>query len=113
MSAKAAEHHKKAANVMSKAELIQAIAEAHSDKLTLKDVRGVLESLATVGYKQLRKSGQFLVPGLAKFRVISKPAAKAHKGINPFTKEPMMFKARLARKVLRARPVKAGRDAIA
>jgi DNA-binding protein HU-beta len=101
------------AKLMSKAGLIQAIAEEHSDKLTLKDVKGVLESLATVGYKQLKKSGEFLVPGFAKFRVIKKPATKAHKGINPFTKEPMIFKAKLARKILRARPVKAGRDAIA
>jgi nucleoid DNA-binding protein len=101
------------AKQMSKAGLIQAIAEEHADKLTLKDVKGVLESLTTIGHKQLRKSGEFLLPGFAKFRVIKKPATKAHKGINPFTKEPMMFKAKLARKILRARPVKAGRDAIA
>jgi DNA-binding protein HU-beta len=101
------------AKLMSKAALIQAIVDAHSDKLTRKDVKGVLESLATVGYQQLRKTGEFLVPGFAKFRVIKKPATKEHNGINPFTKEPMIFKAKPARKVLRARPVKAGRDAIA
>ena len=101
------------AKLMSKAGLIQAIADEHSDKLTRQDVKGVLESLATVGYKQLRKSGEFLVPGFAKFRVIKKPATKKHNGINPFTKEPMIFKAKLARNILKARPVKAGRDAIA
>ena len=95
------------AKLMSKAELIQAIADEHSDKLTRQDVKGVLKSLATVGYKQLRKSGEFLVPGFAKFRVIKKPATKKHNGINPFTKEPMIFKAKLARNILRARPVKA------
>jgi DNA-binding protein HU-beta len=99
--------------MQTKSGLIQAIAEQHSDKLTRKDVRGVLESLATIGYKQLRKSGEFLVPGFAKFRVIKKPATKAHNGINPFTKEPMIFKAKLARKVLRARAVKAAKDGIA
>jgi DNA-binding protein HU-beta len=51
------------------------------------------------------------VPGFAKFVVIKKPASKAHKGINPFTKEPMMFKAKLARNILKARPVKAAKDA--
>jgi len=56
--------------MQTKAGLIQAIAEQHSDTLTRKDVKAVLESLATVGYKQLRKSGEFLVPGFAKFRVI-------------------------------------------
>jgi len=100
-------------HTQTKAELIQAIADEHSGQLTRKDVKGVLESLASVGYKQLRKTGEFLVPGFAKFRVIKKPATKKHKGINPFTKEPMMFKAKLARNILRARPVKAGKDAIA
>ena len=52
--------------MQSKTELIQAIAEQHSDKLTRQDVKGVLESLASVAYKELRKSGEFVVPGLAK-----------------------------------------------
>ena len=42
----------------SKSELIQKIADEHSDKLTRKDVKGVLETLAAVGYKELKKSRQ-------------------------------------------------------
>lgn len=99
--------------MQTRAELIQAIAEQHSPKLTRQDVKGVLESLANIGYKELKKSGEFLVPGFAKFVVIKKPATKAHKGINPFTKEPMIFKAKLARKILKARMVKAAKDGIA
>jgi nucleoid DNA-binding protein len=100
--------------LMSKAELIQEIAKQQkSDNLTRKDIKDVLESLATVGYKQLKKTGQFLLPGFAKFVAIKKPATKTHNGINPFTKEPMIFKAKLARLVLRARPVKAAKDALA
>jgi hypothetical protein len=38
---------------------------------------------------------------------------KARKGINPFTKEPTIFKAKPARKIIRARPVKAAKDAVA
>jgi hypothetical protein len=34
------------------------------------------------------------------------------KGINPFTKERAVFKARPARKVVRARPAKAAKDAV-
>lgn len=98
--------------VMSKSELIQKIAEQHSDKLTRKDVKGVIESLATMGYKELKKSGVFLVPGFAKFVVIKKPATKERAGINPFTKEPTIFKAKPARKIVRARPVKAVKDAV-
>ncbi len=98
--------------LMSKAELVHEIGEQHSE-LKRKDITGVLESLASIGYQQLRKSGQFLLPGFAKFVAIKKPATKEHKGINPFTKEPMIFKAKLARKILRARPVKAAKDALA
>jgi nucleoid DNA-binding protein len=96
---------------MSKSELVQIIAEQYSGGLTRKDVKKVIEALATVGYKELKKTGVFVLPGFAKFVVIKKPATKARKGINPFTKEPTIFKARPARKVIRARPVKAVKDA--
>ena len=97
---------------MSKSELIQKIAEQHPDKLTRKDVKGVIKSLATIGYKELKKTGTFFVPGFAKFVVIKKPATKERTGINPFTKEPAIFKAKPARKITRARPVKAAKDAV-
>jgi DNA-binding protein HU-beta len=97
--------------VMTKSELIEKITAEHSD-LTRKDVKGVIETLATIGYKELKKTGAFLVPGFAKFVVIKKPATKARKGINPFTKEPTTFKAKPARKIIKARPVKAAKDAV-
>jgi Bacterial DNA-binding protein len=50
--------------------------------------------------------------GPAKFVVIKKPATKARKGTNLFTGEPMMFKAKPSRKIGRARPVKAVKDAV-
>ena len=101
------------AKVMSKSELIQKIAEQHSNKnMARKDVKAVIESLAAIGYKELNKSGAFLVPGFAKFVVIKKPAAKERSGINPFTKEPTIFKAKPARKIVKARPVKAAKDAV-
>jgi DNA-binding protein HU-beta len=96
---------------MSKSELIQTISEQHSN-VTRKDVKGIIESLAAVGYKELKKSGAFVLPGFAKFVVIKKPATKARKGINPFTKEPTTFKAKPARKIIKARPVKAVKDAV-
>jgi DNA-binding protein HU-beta len=101
------------AKVMSKSELIQKIAEMHSNKnMARKDVKAVIESLAEIGYKELNKSGAFLVPGFAKFVVIKKPATKERSGINPFTKEPTIFKAKPARKIVKARPVKAAKDAV-
>ena len=96
--------------MISKTELIQRIADELD--MTRKDVKDVLETLATVGYKEMKKTGEFMLPGFAKFVVVKKPATKARKGINPFTKEPTIFKAKPARKIIKARPVKAAKDAV-
>ncbi|HEX2658814.1 MAG TPA: HU family DNA-binding protein [Polyangia bacterium] len=101
------------AKVLTKSQVIQAIADAQKDKLARKDVAGVLETLAAVGHKELKKTGVFVLPGFAKFLVVKKPATKERAGINPFTKEPITIKAKPARKVLKARPVKAAKDAVA
>jgi DNA-binding protein HU-beta len=98
------------ATQMTKSQLIERIAT--ESELAKKDVKGVLETLTSVGYKELKKNGIFLVPGFAKFVVVKKPATKARKGTNPFTGEPMTFKAKPARKIVRARPVKAAKDAV-
>ena len=95
---------------MTKSQLIEKIATG--TEISKKEVKGVLETLASIGYKELKKSGVFLLPGFAKFVVIKKPATKARKGTNPFTGEPMTFKAKPARKIVRARPVKAAKDAV-
>jgi DNA-binding protein HU-beta len=98
------------AKQMTKSQLIEQIAT--TNELAKRDVKGVIETLATVGYKELKKNGVFVVPGFAKFVVIKKPATKARKGTNPFTGEPTTFKAKPARKIVRARPVKAAKDAV-
>ncbi len=96
--------------MMSKSELIQKVADECS--VAKKDVKAVMESLASVGYKELKKTGAFMLPGFAKFMVVKKPATKERQGINPFTKEPTVFAAKPARKTLKARPVKAAKDAV-
>ena len=102
----------KAATRMSKSTLIQAIVEQHPNEVTRKDVASVLDLMSQIGHKELKKNGAFVVPGFAKFVVIKKPAVKARQGINPFTKEPTVFKAKPARKIIKARPVKAVKDAV-
>ena len=97
---------------MSKSELIEKLAEMSAENVSKRDVKGVVEALAALGHKELKRTGAFLVPGLAKLVVIKKPATKARKGINPFTKEPTIFKAKPARKIIKARPVKAAKDAL-
>ncbi|HBR43764.1 MAG TPA: DNA-binding protein, partial [Afipia sp.] len=74
------------ATQLTKSQLIEKIAT--ENEIAKKDVKGVLETLASIGYKELKKSGVFLLPGFAKFVVIKKPATKARKGTNPFTGEP-------------------------
>ena len=98
---------------LSKSGLIDALSESAPETLKRKDVKAVLESLAEIGQTQLKKAGIFVVPGLVRMGVIKKAATKARKGINPFTKEPTIFKAKPARKVIKVRPVKAAKDAIA
>jgi nucleoid DNA-binding protein len=100
----------KAAKTMSKSELVNAI--ANDTEVAKKDVRKVVENLIEQGHRELKKKGIFVVPGFTKITVVKKPATKERKGINPFTKEPMIIKAKPARKVLRARPVKAAKDAV-
>ena len=95
---------------MTKSQLIEKIAQLR--ELAKKDVKGMTETLAEVGYQELKKNGVFVVPGFAKFVVIKKAATKARKGINPFNGEEMMFKAKPARKIVRARPVKAAKMAV-
>jgi nucleoid DNA-binding protein len=95
---------------MTKSQLVNKIAEMQ--ELAKKDVKAMMECLTDVGHKELKKTGIFVVPGFAKFVVVKKPATKARKGKNPFTGEEMMFKAKPARKIVRARPVKAVKEAV-
>jgi DNA-binding protein HU-beta len=96
---------------MTKSQLINALVEAND--MSRKQIKEVLDALNATAYKQLKRVGVFTVPGFAKFTVVRKPATKARKGINPFTGEPTIFKAKPARKSVRARPIKAIKDAVA
>jgi len=100
----------KGARPATKSEILSNIAEA--TQLSRKQVASVLDALsgqikAAVGKKG---PGVFALPGLLKIMVIQKPATKAHKGINPFTKQEQIFKAKPARKVIKVRPLKALKD---
>jgi len=96
--------------MMSKSQLITKISEGSG--LSKNDVKAVLEQLADAGYAELKSSGQFTLPGFAKFVVVDKPAVPEREGINPFTGEKAIFKAKPASKSVRARPVKAVKDAV-
>ena len=74
--------------------------------LSRKQVTAVFESLNGQIKKSLRGPGLFTLPGLLKMKVVKKPATKAREGINPFTKEKMVFKAKPASKKVRVLPLK-------
>jgi len=83
--------------------------------LSRKDVAAVFDSLNG----QIKKSlggrgapGVFSIPGLLKLRVVKKPAKKARKGVNPFTGEEMMFKAKPASKAVKALALKGLKDMV-
>ena len=79
---------------------------AETTGLKSKDVKGVMEALVGVAADQLKKSGSFKIAGALNLKLKSKPATPARKGVNPFTKEPCVFKAKPASKTVRALPMK-------
>ncbi len=95
---------------MSKTEFVEAIAAESG--LEKKQVNAVLDGLNGVVYKELKAQHEVVIPGLLKLTAVTKPAVPAREGINPFTKEPAMFKARPARKVIKPRALKALKDAL-
>ena len=97
---------------MTKSDIVSGIAE--STGLTKKDVKSVFEAMAAQIKKSLgrRGSGAYTVPGLMKLVVVRKPATKARKGINPFTQEETVFKAKPARNVVKIRPLKNLKDMV-
>ena len=94
------------AKLRTKTEVFGSLAD--STELTKKQVALVFDELAGLIKKDLGKRGPgiFTVPGLMKIKVVRKPATKARKGINPFTGEEMMFKAKPARNVVKVLALK-------
>ena len=81
--------------------------------LSKKEVSGVFETLGDlIGFDLKKGPGTFTVPGLMKVVVVRKPAVKARKGVNPFTGEEMMFKAKPARNVVKVRALKGLKDMV-
>jgi len=99
-------------DAMTKSAMMGAISD--DTGLSKKQVIAVFDTLGTLINGHLKKGGAGVctIPGLMKIKTIHKPATKARKGTNPFTGEEMMFKAKPARKIVRARPVKAAKEAV-
>ena len=92
------------AKAPTKSEIVAQICK--DTKLSRKQVGGVFDSLNGVIRKSLRNAGLFTMPGLLKMKVVKKGAVPAREGVNPFTKQTMMFKAKPASKKVRVLPLK-------
>ena len=98
------------AKKMNKSEFLSALAEKTG--LNKKQAASALDAVSAIVSEQLKHHGEVTIPGLIKLNVSTKAATLEHPGINPFTKEPTTIKAKPARKVVKARPVKALKDAV-
>lgn len=87
---------------------------AEKTGLSKKQVSLVFEAFRELHGKELGKKGPGIltVPNLYKIKVVHKPATKARPGFNPATKQPIMIKAKPARKVIKVQPLKALKDLI-
>jgi nucleoid DNA-binding protein len=97
---------------MTKSQFVTTLAEQSG--INKKQATAALETINAMVVQQLGKKGpgEVLIPGLLKLKIVVKPATRKHEGLNPFIKQPMTFKAKPARKVVRVRPLKALTDAV-
>ena len=95
---------------INKTEIMTALAEATG--LTKQQVAGLFDELAVLIKKNLAEQGpgEFSIPSLMKIKVVRKPATEERTGINPFTKEETVFKAKPAKNVAKIVPLKGLKD---
>lgn len=98
---------------MSKSGMIKMITDVTT--VSKKDVVAVLECLTQVIEKHVKSGGpgKFVMPGLMKISVVKKPARQARKGVNPFTGEEIMIKARPASKAVKIKALKKLKEMVA
>merc|ERR1711879_777382 len=85
---------------------------AEEKSLKTKDVKAIVDAYMGVASTQVKKTGSFKLAGMLKMKLKVKQATKARKGINPFTKEPCVFKAKPASKTVKCFAMKKLKDAL-
>jgi len=98
---------------LSKSGMIKVITDATC--LSKKDVVSVLDCFSQLIEKHVKSggAGKFVLPGMMKISVVKKPARAARKGINPFTGEEIMIKARPAYKAVKIKALKKLKEMVA
>merc|ERR1719174_904162 len=87
-------------------------AVAESVELKPKQVKSIITAYLDLAATELKKNGNFKLGGVLNMKLKKKPARPARKGVNPFTKEPCVFKAKPASKTVRVLPMKKLKEAI-
>ena len=100
----------KSSGVMTQSAAYASVAEKIG--LKSKDVKSAVEGLMDVAATEMKKNGSFKLAGMLKLKLKKKPATPARKGVNPFTKEPCVFKAKPASKTVRVVAMKKIKEAI-
>ena len=91
---------------LTKSQMFEVLAEDSGvAKSDVKRVWGSLERLIEASISK-QGSGQFTLPALMKVTTVRRPAIKARRGINPFTKEETWFKAKPASTSVKIRALK-------
>merc|ERR1712078_298382 len=96
--------------VLTQSQVVASVAETNG--LKNKQVKGVIDALFGVAAQEIKKNGNFKLAGMLNLKLKKKPATPAKKGINPFTKEPCVFKAKPASKTVRALAMKKLKEAL-
>merc|ERR1711957_373625 len=94
----------KAGSALSQNAAYAAVAEKVG--LKAKEVKAAVEGLFDVASAEMKKNGSFKFEGVLNMKLKNKAATKARKGINPFTKEPCVIKAKPASKGVRVLAMK-------
>jgi len=89
---------------MTKAQLVTALAE--KTDLSKKEVQNFFDVLTDMAYSEVKKNGEFIVPGFGK---LVKAKRKAREGRNPATGESIKIPAKT---VVKFRLAKAAKDAV-
>lgn len=100
---------KGSADPRTKSQIFNTLADA--TEMSRKEITSVLGALESMIVADLKKGTPVKLMGM-KMTVKKKPATKARKGVNPFTGESMMFKAKPASKAVKVRALKTLNDQV-
>ena len=94
----------------SKSQILNEISER--TEVSRKQATAMLDELTDIISRHIGKGGigEFVLPGLFKINTRKKPAQKARKGIDPFTKQERVFAAKPASVSVKVRPLKKLKD---